>query len=177
VIHVLVVATQFVIDRRGAYSWRSDCALSSEHHQQMPQRGAAVAPIALHRFGATAARKMLVEELGDGRLIDVPNAHATLAKPLHEVGHATQAIAERTRRAGAGDEVLLVCLAVRRERTLVEPIDAADPRRLDCSHSGLLKWDDHWTRMPKLCLELRSALLPSAPLRLRDAASRRRTYA
>lgn len=176
-VHVLVVATQFVIDRRGAYGGRSDCVLSPEHHKQVAQRGAAVAPIALNRFGATAARKMLVEELGDGRLIDVPNAHAALAKPLHEVGNATQAIAERARRASAVDEVLLVCLAVRRERTFVEPVDAADPRRLDCSHSGLLKWEDHWTRTQKLCLELCSPPLLGVALRMRHAASQRMTYA
>jgi hypothetical protein len=175
--HVLVVATQFGIDRRSAGGWCSDCALSPQHHQQMTQRGAAVASIALHRFGATAAREVLIEELGDDCLIDAPNANATLAKPLHEVGDATQAIAERAPRASAVDEVLLVGLAVRRERTLVEPVDAADPRRLHCSHSGLLKWEDHWTRMHKLCLELRSAPLPSAGLRLRHAASRCTTYA
>ncbi|MGA8056227.1 MAG: hypothetical protein WCA12_20610 [Burkholderiales bacterium] len=117
--------------------------MGTKHHQQMTQRGAAVASIALHRFGATAARKVLIEELGDDCLIDAPNANAALAKPLHEVGNATQAIAECAGRAGAVDEVLLVCLAVRRERTLVEPVYAADPRRLDGCHSGLLKWEDH----------------------------------
>jgi hypothetical protein len=176
VIHLLVVATQLVIDRRGAQGRRSDCALGTKHHQQMTQRGAAVASIALHRFGTTAARKVLAEELGDNRLIDAPSANTTLAKPLHEVGNATQAIAKRTRRAGAVDEVLLVCLAVRRERPFVEPVDAADPRRLDVTHSGLLKWEDHWTRMQKLCLELRSSPLPSAALRQRHAASHRTTY-
>ncbi|MCU0768375.1 MAG: hypothetical protein MUD07_02945 [Burkholderiaceae bacterium] len=120
---------------------------------------------------------MLIEELGDNCLIDAPNANTALAKPLREVGNATQAIAERAGRAGAVDEVLLVCLAVRRERTLVEPVDAADPRRLDCSHSGLLKWEDHWTRMQKLCLELCAAPLPNAALRLRHAASQRTIYA
>ena len=176
-IHVLVVAAQLVIDRRGAYGGCSDRALSPEHHKQVTQRGAAVAPIALNRFGATAARKMLVEKLGDGRFVDALNAHATLAKPLHEVGNATQAVAERARRASALDEVLLVGLPVRRERTLVKPVDAADPRRLGCSHSGLLKWEDHWTRMQKLGLELRSSTLPNAAPRLPHAASRWATYA
>jgi hypothetical protein len=120
---------------------------------------------------------VLIEEFGDDCLIDVPNANTALAKPLHEMGNATQAIAERARRAGAVDEVLLVGLAVRCERTFVEPVDAADPRRLDVTHSGLLKWENHWTRMQKLCLELRSSPLPSAAPRLRHAASQRTTYA
>jgi hypothetical protein len=120
---------------------------------------------------------VLVEGLGDDCLVDAPNANAALAKPLHEVGNATQAIAERAGRAGAVDEVQLVCLAVRRKRTLVVPVDAADPRRLADCHSGLLKWEDHWTRMQKLCLELRPAFWPSAALRLRHAASRRTIYA
>jgi hypothetical protein len=120
---------------------------------------------------------VLIEEFADDCLIDVPNANTALAKPLHEVGNATQTIAEGARSAGAVDEVLLVCQAVRRERALVEPVDAADPRRLDVTHSGLLKWEDHWARKQKLCLELRSSALPGAALRLRHAASRLTTYA
>ena len=177
VVHVLVVATQLLIDRRGAQGRRSDCALGTKHHQQVTQRGAAVASIALHRFGASAARKVLIEELGGDCLIDAPNANTALSKPLHEVGNATQAIAERAGRAGAVDEVLLVCLAVRRERTLVEPVDAADPRRLAGCHSGLLKWENHWTRMQKLCLELRPAFLPRVALRLRPQPPDARPYA
>lgn len=68
-----------MIDRRAAYGGCGDCALSPQHHEQVAQRGAAVVPIALNRFDTSAARKMLDDEIGEGRLGDVPKVLAAQA--------------------------------------------------------------------------------------------------
>jgi hypothetical protein len=94
----------------------------------MTQRGAHAAPIALNRFGAPAARKVLVEELGNELLIDAAHPHVALTKPLREVGDAADANAERARCVAAIGEVLHVRLPVGRERTPGEPAHAAEPR-------------------------------------------------
>lgn len=125
---------------RRAYCWRNDRTLGTQHHQQMTQRGPQAAPITLNRSGAAAAKKVLVQELGDDCLVDTLNAQTAAVNPLGEVGNAANAVGEGSRRVAAVGQVLLERINVRRERPLREPVDATESRESDVTHGGLLKW-------------------------------------
>jgi hypothetical protein len=117
--------------------------MSPQHYQQMTQCGAQTTPVALNRSGAAAARKVLVQELGDSCLVDTLNSPTAVVNPLGEVSDAAHAVSERRRSVAAVGQVLLERIDVKREGPFGEPIDATESRESDVTHGGLLKWDHH----------------------------------
>jgi len=149
---VFVVTSKFFVHWRRAHREGDDHTLSTKNHQQMAQRSTQRAAIALNRSGALTARQVLVEELGNSALVDASNVQTSAVDPLAEMGDAAHAVGERGRCVPSVGQVLLERINVRRERPSAKPVDPAE-RWLDVAQGGLLKWDHHWTRPPKLCLE------------------------
>src|SRR3990170_2483560 len=115
-VHVFVVAPQFLIHRRRPRRWWGNHALSAQHNQQMTQRGAQTAPVALNRSRAVASRKMFVEELGDDSLVDASDAETPTGNPLSKVGETAHAVGKRGRSVSAVSQVLLKRVKMRRDR-------------------------------------------------------------
>ena len=69
-VHVIVVATQFLIYGHGA-DWRlRKGALRAKHNEQVPKRRAVIGPVVPRASSACAARQMVVKEDGDRDFVD-----------------------------------------------------------------------------------------------------------
>jgi hypothetical protein len=105
-------------------------------------------------FSATAVRQVLVEELGDGRFVDPVQPKTLAAHPPRKVRDAVHVTGDGVRRVPAVGQVPLE-RNVRPELPISKPVEVVATRTMNCAHGGLLKWDRHCTRTPKLCLGLR----------------------
>src|SRR3990172_6179063 len=121
-VHVFVVAPQRLIHRCRPRRWRGNHALGAQDNQQMAQRSAQTAPVALNRSRAVASRKMFVKELGDDRLVDASDAQAATGNPLSKVSETADAVGKGGRSIASVSQVLLERVKMRRDRPLVEPV-------------------------------------------------------
>jgi hypothetical protein len=94
--------------------------------------------------------KMLIEELGDRRLVDPAKVQTPAPSPSREVSNVDQIACSRGWRVPAVDEVLLDRIGVRRNWPNGQPVDGGATRVTDDAHGGLLKWSHQWTCAPKL---------------------------
>ena len=69
-IHVLVVAAQFLIHRPRADRRLRNGALSAEHDEQVPKRRAVIGSVVPHVPSACAARQVVVKKYGDRDFVD-----------------------------------------------------------------------------------------------------------
>ena len=70
VVHVRIVAAELFVHGLRTHHYGSNGALSAQHSQEMPQRGAQRTTISLNRTRAVATRQMLINKLGDQRFVD-----------------------------------------------------------------------------------------------------------
>ncbi len=123
-VHVRIVAAEFLIHRRRALRWWSNGTPSSQHNQEMGQSGAQHAPITLNRAGAVALQQMLIKKLGYQCFVDALQAQSATVYPLCEVANAAKAMRKRGRGVATVCQVQHVRINVRGERLFGEPIDA-----------------------------------------------------
>jgi hypothetical protein len=73
-VHVRIVAAEFLIHRRRAHRCWSNGTPSAQHSQEMTQSGAQRTTISLNRAGAAASRQMLIKKFGYQCFVDALQA-------------------------------------------------------------------------------------------------------
>ncbi|MBC7733847.1 MAG: hypothetical protein H7306_18465 [Bacteriovorax sp.] len=86
-VHVIVVATQFLIHRRRA-DWRlGNSTLPAKHDEQVPKRRAVIGPVVPRVPSTCATRQVVVKEDGDRDFVDPGQRQPPGADPAREMGH------------------------------------------------------------------------------------------
>ena len=79
-------------------------------------------------------------------------AHQEPARSLHSYSVCKNRMSE----SGARNCRILVSGASKCARAFLgEPVNTAESRESDVTHSGRLIWDRQWAQLPKLCIEHR----------------------
>jgi len=166
VIHVIVVATQFLIHGRRADWWLCNGTLRAKHGEQVPKRRAVIGPVVPRVSSASATRQVVVKEDGDRDFVDPGQRQPPGADPARKVRHLSDVAGNGVRGVPALGQVMLERDGVRPDGTGGEPIDLDDARVLSGIHGDLQKWDHQCAPTPKLCPVRRVTPPPhAAPMR------------
>jgi len=164
VVHVLVVATQFLIHRRHA-DWRlRNGALRAKHDEQVAKRRAVIGPVVPCVPSASATRQVVVKEDADRDFVDPGQRQTPGADPAREMRHLSDVAGNGVRSVHALGQVILERDGVRSDGTGGEPIDLNDARVLSGIHGDLQKWDHQCAPTPKLCPVRQMTIPPDTAL-------------
>ena len=161
-VHVIVVATQFLIHRPGADRRLRDSALRAKHDEQVPKRCAVIGPVVPGVSSTRATRQVIVKEDGDRDFVDPGQRQPPGADPVREVRHLSDVARNGVRGVPALGQVTLERGGVGPDRTGGEPVNLNDARVLSGIHGDLQKWDHQCAPKPKLCPALRMTTSPYA---------------
>ncbi len=164
-IHVIVVAAQFLIHRPRADGRLRNGAFSAKHDKQVPKRRAVIGSVVAHVPSESAARQMVVKENSDRDFGDPGQGPPPGANPTREVRYLSHVAANRVRGVPAFGQVTLERDGVRPDGTGGQPINFDDTKALSGIHGDLQKWDHQCAPKPKLCPVQRMTISPyAAPL-------------
>ncbi|HOY34841.1 MAG TPA: hypothetical protein PLG32_06850 [Piscinibacter sp.] len=125
-IHVIVVAAQFLIHRPRA-DWRlRNGTLRAKYDEQVPKRCAVIGAVVTHLPSTRAARQVVVKEDGDRDFVDPGQRQSPRADPAREVRHFSDVAGNGVRGVPALGQVTLERGGVRPDGTSGEPIDLDD---------------------------------------------------
>ena len=177
VIHVIVVAAQFLIHRPRA-DWRlRNGTLSAQHDEQMPKRRAVIGPVVPRVSSTRAARQVVVKKYGDRDFVDSGQRQPPGAGPAREVRHLSDVAGNGVRSVPALGQATLERSGMWPDGAGGEPIDLDDARVLSGIHGDLRKWDHQCAPKPKLCPVRRVTIPPHAAMTLPPRHQRRATCA
>ncbi|HEY8709207.1 MAG TPA: hypothetical protein VIM34_14560 [Burkholderiaceae bacterium] len=106
-VHLIVVAAQFLIHRRRA-DWRlRNGTLSAKYDEQVPERRAVIRPVVPRVPSTCATRQVVVKKYGDRDFVDPAQRQPPGADPAREVRHLGDVAGNGVRRVPALGQVTL----------------------------------------------------------------------